>query len=285
LTQKPLYQPWNDEVFRGDVLVQSMSHLQRWMYMSLLHQAFFYSTRPYLPDDDEILWRLAGCPNRMLWDENCSDVKAMFVKTEIDGVKLLGHKRVIEDYERAMEKREQSSEVARRNANARWSKQKESNSHAVVMQPHTDGMQPQCKPMQNDAKGREVKRIEVSQDQKGEAPDSELHPTQYAAKLMEEIRLPHTQANLRVVAAAVTAEAKAGRTMSEAYLWLLDKAKAAQDVGTPIDRFWFEDRKWMRGQVPLKGPCVKHPNSNVTSTGGCWDCYQEANQRGVTVIR
>jgi hypothetical protein len=132
---------------------------------------------------------------------------------------------------------------------------------------------------------REVKRIEVSQDQKGEAPDSELHPTQYAAKLMEEIRLPHTQANLRVVAAAVTAEAKAGRTMSEAYLWLLDKAKAAQDVGTPIDRFWFEDRKWMRGQVPLKGPCVKHPNSNVTSTGGCWDCYQEANQRGVTVIR
>jgi uncharacterized protein YdaU (DUF1376 family) len=270
VTQKPLYQPWNDEVFRGDVLVQSMNHLQRWMYMSLLHQAFFYSTRPYLPDDDEILWRLAGCPNRMMWEENSSDVKAMFVKTEIDGVKLLEHKRVVEDYERVMNKRQEMHDRAvrggRASAQARGQAQVEPklNTSSTPVEP-------------NPTKRSEVKLSEVLQDQR-RARQSDFHPTQYAANLMEAIGMPHTQANLRVVASAITAEAKTkgGESpMSAAFDSLLDKAKAATDEGVVIDKFWFEDRKWMRGQAPAKGPCTKHPQSGLTVNGTCYACYEE----------
>jgi len=72
------------------------------------------------------------------------------------------------------------------------------------------------------------------------APEEDFHPAQYAAKIMEEIEMPHTMANMRavenmhVVAAAVTAEAKAGRTMSEAYLWLEQKSVGKTRSENPL---------------------------------------------------
>jgi uncharacterized protein YdaU (DUF1376 family) len=233
-------------VFRGDVCVQSMKAIERWMYMSLLHQCFYYTTRPYLPDDDRMLWRLAGCDDPQQWIENKDEVLSMFYKTEIDGVKLLAHKRVIEDYERVMNKRQEMHDRAVRggrvSAQARGQAQVEPklNSSSTPAEP-------------NPTKRSEVKGSEVLQDQRRapagtatrrrthdcdgcsvlpeqgiyggdkagppvfqvglpqrRAPDSDLHPTQYAAKLMEAIGMPHTMANMRVVAAAVTAEGVSG---------------------------------------------------------------------------
>lgn len=116
--KKPQYQPWNEEEFSGDVFVQSMTAVQRWMYRTLLQKSFFYSTRPYLPNDDAMLWRLAGCENRKQWDENKSEVMERFSETEIEGVTLFENKRVTADWQRLQDKREKMSELGSRGAAA-----------------------------------------------------------------------------------------------------------------------------------------------------------------------
>jgi hypothetical protein len=101
-THKALYQPWREEAFRADEYVQSLSHIQQWMYRSLLQAAFYCSERPYLPDDDARLWSLAGCESREQWDQHKEAVRARFTPIELDGQKLLSHKKLIEDWDRAL---------------------------------------------------------------------------------------------------------------------------------------------------------------------------------------
>lgn len=110
---KPLYVPWNEEEFRGDVYVSAMSPLQRWMYRTLLQTAFFHSTRPYLPDDDNLLWMLAGCENKQQWLDNAETIRAMFSTIEIDGKNLLSQKRLLLDWDRLEERRTALSERGR----------------------------------------------------------------------------------------------------------------------------------------------------------------------------
>jgi uncharacterized protein YdaU (DUF1376 family) len=112
--RKPLYQPWSEEEFRADVYVYAMTPVQRWMYRTLLQAAFFCSTRPNLPNDDSMLWMLAGCESRKQWEENKEVVRAMFTPIEHDGVALLGQKRVLADWGRLEEKRQAYSEAGRR---------------------------------------------------------------------------------------------------------------------------------------------------------------------------
>ena len=61
---KPDYQPWNEEEFQADVFVRGMNWMQKHFYRALLQAAFFHSTRPYLPADDEVLWVLAGAESQ-----------------------------------------------------------------------------------------------------------------------------------------------------------------------------------------------------------------------------
>ena len=113
---KPMYQPWNEEEFNADIHVRSMTPIQRWIYRTLLLQCFFHTTRPYLPADDGLLWKLAGCENKKQWDKNKADVLAMFSEIEQDGQVLLSNKRVLEDWNRLQEKRE----IGRSSAQKRW---------------------------------------------------------------------------------------------------------------------------------------------------------------------
>ena len=103
---KPMYQPWNEDEFNADVHVRAMTPVQRWIYRTLLQQSFFHSTRPYLPKDDELLWKLAGCESKKQWLSNKSTILCMFSETEQDGVPLLYQKRVLEDWQRVLDKRE-----------------------------------------------------------------------------------------------------------------------------------------------------------------------------------
>jgi hypothetical protein len=119
---KALYQPWNEEEFQADAIVRSMTNLERWMYRALLQQAFVCSTRPYLPDNDNLLWRLAGCDSKVDWDKCKRTVRSMFVKFSPDGQKLLKQKRVEMDWIRENEYRRKLSEKNRDNANKRWNK-------------------------------------------------------------------------------------------------------------------------------------------------------------------
>ena len=103
---KPLYQPWSEEEFVSDFNVRNMTHLQRWMYRSLLQSMFFCSTRPYLPDSDSVLWMMAGCESKQQWTENKKEILKNFTKLTKDGHKMLSQKRVELDYAREQNRRE-----------------------------------------------------------------------------------------------------------------------------------------------------------------------------------
>lgn len=145
------YQPWNHEEFMADRRVRRMTCAGRKCYIMLLHEAFFCSTRPFLPDDDDELWTMADCESRDEWESVKVEVREMFLSFTQDEVRLLAQKRVEEDWDRILVKRGVVSELRRAAANARWNA-KDANL---------------CKPMQtdaNDAISKEVsKASEVKQ--------------------------------------------------------------------------------------------------------------------------
>jgi hypothetical protein len=119
---KVLYQPWNEEVFLADPLVREMNQIERWMYRSLCQAAFFCSTRPYLPDDNNMLWKLAGCDDSRTWTRHKAKVLQMFKKLGLKGEKLLVQKRVKLDWDRTTEYRTKLSQYQRDRVNKRWQK-------------------------------------------------------------------------------------------------------------------------------------------------------------------
>lgn len=85
-----------------------------------------------------------------------------------------------------------------------------------------------------------------SKDQGGEreAPPADLHPNQYANRLLEEIQFPVTTANIRAVASAIECEVTGGKSKPSAYEFVLGCAKDAQAEGVPITTFFFTEAKY-----------------------------------------
>lgn len=101
-TQKyqPRYIFWHELEFMGDEQVAvGMSNLQRHFYRALCIKGMFCSTRPYLPTDDNQLWVLADAGSLKVWQENKDAVLVKFQPVEIEGVKLLAHKRLLRDWD------------------------------------------------------------------------------------------------------------------------------------------------------------------------------------------
>jgi len=101
-TQKyqPKYIFWHELEFMGDEQVAvGMTNLQRHFYRALCIKGMFCSTRPYLPDDDNQLWVLADAGSLKIWQENKDAVLVKFQPAEIEGVKLLAHKRLLRDWD------------------------------------------------------------------------------------------------------------------------------------------------------------------------------------------
>jgi hypothetical protein len=96
-SEKPQFQPWNEEEFQADVYVRGMTWLQRLLYRALLQASFFHSTRPYLPNDDEVLWVLAGAENQEMWEQNKAKVLKRWSPCA-DNPNLLENKRVSKDW-------------------------------------------------------------------------------------------------------------------------------------------------------------------------------------------
>jgi hypothetical protein len=104
---EPIYEPeymcWHERDFWADRYVINMTKLQRHFYRALLQAAFFCSTRPYLPDDDEELCTLADADNLETWQQNRKVVLRKFQPfTDGDGRKLLRHKRLDRDWEQTL---------------------------------------------------------------------------------------------------------------------------------------------------------------------------------------
>ena len=117
---KPLYQPWSEEAFRSSIYVQSMTHIQKWMYRSLLQASFCEATRPYIPNDDNMLWRLAGCENKVEWDKHKTPILERFEEVNVDGVALLKNDRVYQDWLKVEQYYSDRSVSGRKSAEKRW---------------------------------------------------------------------------------------------------------------------------------------------------------------------
>jgi hypothetical protein len=131
---KALYQPWSEEVFQADMYVRYMTPVQRWMYRTLCQAAFACSERPYLPDNDAMLWMLAGCESAEQWAQNGAPVRAMFVPIEKEGIKLLSRKRLTEDWTRIQDALAAQREVSRLGGLASAAKRK-SNHESTAGEP------------------------------------------------------------------------------------------------------------------------------------------------------
>ena len=110
---KAFYQPWNEEEFQSDLFVRKMNRFEKWIYRTLLQAMFFHTTRPYLPEDDGILWMLAECADLKEWNKYKPRVLDRFYVVEIEGEKMLAHKRVLRDWQRLLDKREALAERGR----------------------------------------------------------------------------------------------------------------------------------------------------------------------------
>jgi hypothetical protein len=78
---KALFQKWAERDFRADT-----THLHwqaRLFYRSLLQAAFFVSTRPDLPDDNDELRRILGGVPDDVWVEHQDEVRKMFQREEV----------------------------------------------------------------------------------------------------------------------------------------------------------------------------------------------------------
>lgn len=115
---KPMYQPWNEEEFQADVFVRGMSWVQRHLYRALLQASFFHSTRPFLPNDDEVLWVLSGAESQEMWEQNKVRVLKRFTVVA-EHPELLGNKRVIADWERLTDARSKMADLGQRSVAAR----------------------------------------------------------------------------------------------------------------------------------------------------------------------
>jgi uncharacterized protein YdaU (DUF1376 family) len=145
---KPLFQPWNDEQFVADFRVRGMTAIQRWMYRALLQAAFFHETRPYLPNDDDVLWVLAGCESIQQWMENKPAILKCF--SHIEGG-LLSNKRLTADWAKFEAEREAYVERGKRSGSARRRRiDEETNPGSTAVQPQLNlgstAVQPQLNP-------------------------------------------------------------------------------------------------------------------------------------------
>ncbi|HXN20411.1 MAG TPA: hypothetical protein VN875_18890 [Candidatus Binatus sp.] len=93
---KALFQKWAERDFRADTT--HMHWQARSFYRSLLQAAFFVSTRPDLPDDDDELCRILGGVPDDVWAEHNSEVRKMFQHGDVNGIKVLWQSRLRKDW-------------------------------------------------------------------------------------------------------------------------------------------------------------------------------------------
>jgi len=118
--RKADYQRWRENEFRADIHVMSMTPVQRWIYRTLCQSAWVESTRPYLPVDDENLWRMAGCESLEQWNANKAPVLEMFERIEVNGEQRFSQKRITEDWAFLQGYTQDQSERGKRGSASRW---------------------------------------------------------------------------------------------------------------------------------------------------------------------
>jgi uncharacterized protein YdaU (DUF1376 family) len=111
---QPPYQFWHEQDFASDEQVAyGMDWLQRHLYRTLLQKALVCSNRPYLPTSDDQLWLLADAGSKERWIENKPAIMVKFQLINIDGVELWSHKRLVRDWKKLVEYRDDRAKAGR----------------------------------------------------------------------------------------------------------------------------------------------------------------------------
>jgi uncharacterized protein YdaU (DUF1376 family) len=94
---KPPYLPWYVKEFYSSSGVQQMSRIERYHYQTLLFRAWDCDTTPYLPNNDDKLWRLADCESKEKW---VNEIKPIVIEQfrVTDSGNFLVNKRQYEEY-------------------------------------------------------------------------------------------------------------------------------------------------------------------------------------------
>jgi hypothetical protein len=95
---KPQWMRWYEESFQSDVRVRYMKPMQRHLYRALIIQSFYCDTRPYLRDDDEMLWMLADADSKEHWMQHAETVRGMFTPVVVDGEPMLSHGKILREW-------------------------------------------------------------------------------------------------------------------------------------------------------------------------------------------
>jgi hypothetical protein len=95
---KPQWMRWYEDSFQADLRVRYMKPTQRHFYRALIIQSFYCGTRPYLPDNDDLLWMLADANDKEHWMEHAPVVRSMFTPVAIDDVPLLSHGKILREW-------------------------------------------------------------------------------------------------------------------------------------------------------------------------------------------
>jgi uncharacterized protein YdaU (DUF1376 family) len=137
---KALFQKWDEPAFRSDTV-----HLH-WMasqfYRCLLQFALISTTRPDLPADEDQLRRILGGVPEDIWAQHRDEVLSMFLRDEVNGVKVLYQKRLRKDWAVIETYRKEQ----RDKANKRWEKsQKQETQNSPPTSKDATAMPGQCR--------------------------------------------------------------------------------------------------------------------------------------------
>lgn len=120
--QQPDYIMWFEPDFWADRQVVRMNPLQRALYRTLLQSAFWCSTRPDLPNNDDQLCQLADAENRDVWLQNRDAVLAKFFSDTVDGQTVWAHKRLRKEWQIFIDSVQRNRERASKGGRAKAAK-------------------------------------------------------------------------------------------------------------------------------------------------------------------
>jgi hypothetical protein len=145
---EPKYVKWAEKDFMADESVEHMDWLQKLLYRTLCIKAVFCSTRPLIPNDDDLLWKLAGARDKEMWLSNKEVVLSKWKLMR--GKKYFEHKRVTAEYNKTVDFFERQAVKARKGGKAKAAhgqatgcplKPEETDTENRLKQDKTDGLQ------------------------------------------------------------------------------------------------------------------------------------------------
>jgi hypothetical protein len=94
--------------------------------------------------------------------------------------------------------------------------------------------------------------LEPVKESNGSETPPDLHPNQYAMKIIQELVMTENRQHVEAVSGAFNLELRLGKSKPAAYEFILAVAKDAQDAGVIVDFFYFRDWGKNRNGVHAK---------------------------------